>query len=255
MPTIERIPPAKDLAMWFRSLSQDVRRFLREHELQVPFWYHGEQAFIDGALANDDVQTNAELWPEIWSEETIRGSPPRCWEFEHVLAFGGFDVLGWAKGKSGWGRLLWVAPLRPDDPQDPEFLCCTHKVTSPYMVRRNQRDWMKQRIGRRWRSLVTYAFGHTKREFLAKLAELEGQTKLARAALMPKVRPDMATDWHPPVPITQADVVQSSETQHSPTFWIRRRLGCDLCDFWRAAKGRLVLARPKRPKQLLLFAQ
>lgn len=76
------------------------------------------QRFIQAANQNHSIlEFRADpKWAPIWKEENIVRRPPMRVEFEHAIVFGTLgEALSMRRGKSGWGNLLGIEPLRPDD--------------------------------------------------------------------------------------------------------------------------------------------
>src|ERR1700732_2125721 len=74
----------------------------------------GEAANLNQSIR--DFRQAAEWWSECWREEAITSNPPMRVEFEHAIAFSTFsEALSLRRNKSGWGKLVGIEPLRPDD--------------------------------------------------------------------------------------------------------------------------------------------
>lgn len=216
-------PPADELAAWFLDQPPEQREFFASRgELVIPFaWYGGfPRPFAEAALGNGEVQENIRTAPDVWREESIRRAPPMRWEFEFVIAFGGMEVMRWSKNKSGWGKLLWIAPLQADDPCHPMFLECVHKPESKFRKGLEQRRWMKRKLGKRHAPLVGKARTYTKADFVHEVenaAAKFAETMIEKAAGKPGA------------------VVLFPEDSLS---MIRRRLQMTPGEFWQHARGK-----------------
>ena len=84
--------------------------------------------------------------PELWNDEQLARHVPLRVEFEHVYVFATVaEAVSWAGGfggdsgrgrnKRGWGRIVRIDPLAPDDPIDPRRITCIHKESSPFRQR------------------------------------------------------------------------------------------------------------------------
>lgn len=125
---------------------------------------------IDASLANaclrtyiDDPQRPA------YTEESVRQHPIVRVEFEQAIAIGGIgETLAATRSKS-WGDGPRVMPLEPDDWFDPDRITYIYRETSLYNRRFEQRQRLKQLLGRPWRPLIETAKRHTQAIFLANL--------------------------------------------------------------------------------------
>ena len=138
-----------------------------------------EQVFsvaFAAAKANLYVQQWQKEFPELWGDEQLARNVPLRVEFEQVYVFGTVaEAVSWAggvggdKGKSrnkrGWGSIVRVHPLDPDDPIDPRRVTCIHKESSPFRQRLEARRQIK-RMMREASPLVQLARRFTKRDFL-----------------------------------------------------------------------------------------
>jgi hypothetical protein len=115
-------------------------------------------------------------FPELWSDEQLAGYVPLRIEFEHVYVFGTVaEAVSWSGGfggdtgrgrnKRGWGRIVGIDPLAPDDPIDPRRIACIHKESSPFRQRLEARRQIK-RMMREASPLVQLARRFSKRDFL-----------------------------------------------------------------------------------------
>jgi hypothetical protein len=76
-------------------------------------------SFIRAANQNKSViayRNGTEWWSSCWTEEVIARNPPLRVEFEHAIVFGSLaEARSIRDGKSNWGCLLKIEPLRCDD--------------------------------------------------------------------------------------------------------------------------------------------
>src|SRR5437773_426398 len=88
------------------------------------------------------VQQWQKEFRDLWSDEQLARNVPMRVEFEQVYVFGTVaEAVSWAGGfggdtgrgrnKRGWGRILRIDPLAPDDPIDPRRITCIHKDLLP----------------------------------------------------------------------------------------------------------------------------
>jgi hypothetical protein len=176
------------------------------------------RVLIDAALANEYVREymrDLTPWPEgsygLWTVDRVRRNPPVRVEFEHAYAIGGLgESLAACRNKPTFGAFIGVLPVAPDDPVGEFRIMYVYKESSPYNRRVEQRRWMKKKLGRGWRRLVTKASRTTKGLWLKQVTAEDSRV-------------------------------------------IRAKMGINAGAFWRAAKGRTILPRPKEWKQLNLF--
>lgn len=129
------------------------------------------QPLIEAANQNHSIlEFRADLrWAAIWKEENIRRSPPMRVEFEHAIVFGTFgEALSMRRGKSGWGNLLSIEPLRSDDVLHPTRIVYQLKATNRMRQRWEWRDSFRNVLGKD-RRLVTLAMQLKKSDFLERL--------------------------------------------------------------------------------------
>ena len=129
------------------------------------------------AKANIYVQQWQKEFPELWSDEQLAQNVPLRVEFEQVYVFGTVaEAVSWAGGfggdtgrgrnKRGWGHIVRVDPLDPDDPVDPKRVTCIHKESSPFRQRLEARRQIKRMMRREASPLVRLARRFSKGEFL-----------------------------------------------------------------------------------------
>lgn len=129
------------------------------------------QQFVEAANKNESIVEfrGDPRWAPIWKEQNIIDRPPMRVEFEHAVVFGTFgEALSMRRGKSGWGRLLSIEPLRPDDVLHPTRIVYQLKATNKMRQRWEFRDTFRNVLGKD-RRLVTLAMQLKKRDFLERL--------------------------------------------------------------------------------------
>ena len=130
------------------------------------------QRFIEAANRNESIiEFRADpRWAPIWKEENIVQNPPMRVEFEHAIVFAGLgEALSVRRGKSGWGQLAKIEPLRPDDVLHPTRIVYQLKSTNKMRQRWEFRDTFKNVLGKD-RRLVTLAMQLKKSDFLKRLS-------------------------------------------------------------------------------------
>lgn len=112
-------------------------------------------------------------------------NPPLRVEFEHATVFGSFvEALSLRKGKTSWGALLGIEPIRVNEVLHPTRVLYILKETSRMRQRWEFRDTLKRILGRS-RYLVGRAVRQTKREFVAGLSNAE-RTEITSIRLTPE---------------------------------------------------------------------
>lgn len=128
---------------------------------------------VDAALANYCIQKLIESAQLPFTEESERRDPTCRIEYEEAFAIGGIGECLHATRNKNWGDGPYIHPLRPDDPVDPMYILYVFRESSLYNRRFQQRQRMKELLGRRYRSLVQKAkyHRHTKKMFLESLTD------------------------------------------------------------------------------------
>jgi hypothetical protein len=216
------------------------------------------ERFAPAALANEDVQENIRIAPNVWTIEGVTNRPPCRWEFDVVTAFGGPAIASWARNKSGWGELLTIEPLRPDDPVDLMFLCCIHKPDSPYRKRLEQKLWMKDKLGRGNRGLVTRAGSETKENFVGALTTgvttstvLEESSALFEQTINAAIRTKVVQTM--PDGRRRIKCWIQGGVEREKAALIRERLRMTPEEFWQHAHGKPIPEERMRDPQRYLF--
>lgn len=137
-----------------------------------------EQVFsvaFAAAKANVYVRQWQKESPELWSDEQLARDVPLRVEFEQFYVFGTVaEAVSWARGfggdaekgrnKRGWGSIVRLDPLDPDDPVDAKRITCIHKESSPFRQRLEARRQIKRmmreasplvRLARRFSKSIT----------------------------------------------------------------------------------------------------
>jgi hypothetical protein len=142
------------------AVASDVEYHIQFHEL------------VDAANANHSIKeyrAAGEWWSSCWNKDSIARKPPIRVEFEHAIVFATFsEALSLRRSKSGWGKLLSVGPLRPDDRLHPTRVVYQLKASSKMRQRWEVRDTFKLILGKD-RGLVNDAVRYNKTQFLEEL--------------------------------------------------------------------------------------
>jgi hypothetical protein len=129
------------------------------------------QQFLDAANRNLSIleyRADAKLC-SLWREETIRDNPPLRVEFEHAIVFATIgEAISMRRGKSGWGQVINVEPLRPTDWLHPTRITYQLKASNKMRQRWEFRDTFRNVLGKN-RRLVTLAMQLNQKDFLARL--------------------------------------------------------------------------------------
>lgn len=161
-----------------------VRPLRFDGESDAEFRARAEKAAVmakvlsDACLANRCVQSYiADPALPFWTEDYARRSPTVRIEYEQAIAIGGIgETLQAARNKS-WGDGPYVLPLEPDDEFYATRITYLYRENSLYNRRFEQRQRMKELLGRRYRRLVGDAKSRytTKTIFLRDLRDDERQ--------------------------------------------------------------------------------
>lgn len=100
-------------------------------------------------LADDDLP--------LWDEATLRVDPVVRVEYEQAIAFGGIGECLAATKSKHWGEGPQILPLEPTDWFYPERITYQYRENSVYNRRFEQRNRMKELLGRKLRKLVSAA--------------------------------------------------------------------------------------------------
>ena len=134
------------------------------------------KTLIRAANANKSVleyRMSEAWWSSCWTEAAIARNPPARVEFEHALVFGSLaEARSMRDGKSGWGALVKIEPLRSDDFLHPTRITYQLKASSKMRQRWEFRDSFKHTLGRH-RRLVSEAMRLSKKRFLGEITESE----------------------------------------------------------------------------------
>jgi len=100
-------------------------------------------------------------------------------EYEQAIAIGDIGSCLAATRSKRWGDGPYIMPLEPDDPVAPFRIVYVYRPNSVYNRRFNQRQRMKDLLGKRYRALVERA----KSKYFTKSLFLEGLTDDEAAAI------------------------------------------------------------------------
>lgn len=254
-------PDQATLKAWFQGLEPKAQAFLMKHQMQVPFWYYGYPGkFAEACLANKDIQYHLEHSP-AWQRDRRFKYPEMRFEFDMVVAIGGMEVFDWAKNKA-WGGLNWIAPLLPDDPVDGMFLSCIHNPeTSKWHKLREQRWWMRRKLGRGRHGWVSDAMRETKYNFVGGLTTGAQSMTIADTDMV-GTHERIASAERKKLVRTRSDGVGiykiwfKTEPDTRKARWILHALGMTPEQFWRACKGLDIIPSGRmQDPQCLLFDQ
>lgn len=133
---------------------------------------HIAKLLVEACLANGCVQAYvADPAFPTWTAESVRVSPTVRVEYEQAIAIGDLGSCLSATQTKHWGDGPWVTPLEPDDEFDPDRVTYVYRSSSVYNRRFEQRQRLKELLGRRWRPLVAAAKRRTKTVFLEHLTQ------------------------------------------------------------------------------------
>ena len=146
------------------------------------------ELFISAAEANEDVQLfrTHPQWGPLWTQDKIQADPPVRIEFEHVVVLATVrEAQAVRRHKTTWGKLLKIAPLRPDDPLNPLRIVFLYKESSSNRQCYERRQQLKQALGRAGKGLVARAIKLTKEQFLKSVRPEEERVVRTRLGLSP----------------------------------------------------------------------
>jgi hypothetical protein len=132
------------------------------------------KVLVGASLANRCVQKYIAdpALPE-WTLESVRVSPTVRVEYDQAIAIGDLGSCLSATESKHWGAGPWVMPLEPDDELFPYHVTYFYRRNSLYNRRFEQRQRLKELLGRRWRPLVETAKRRTKAAFIQELTKGE----------------------------------------------------------------------------------
>jgi hypothetical protein len=153
------------------------------------------RVLVDAALRNvwvrDYIDNPDPKWPGLWTDDRVRQNPPVRVEFEHAYGLGGLgETLAACRNKATFGQFLGVFPVDREDPVGELNIMYVFKESSPYNRRVLQRRYLKLRLGRGWRKLVSEAMYHPKGRFLSQVV-----TPDAAAIIRMALRMDAGRFW------------------------------------------------------------
>lgn len=149
-------------------------------ELDDEFRIRAERAgrvakvLVEASLANRCVQDYIAdpAFPE-WTAESVRVSPTVRVEYEQAIAIGDLGSCLSATKTKHWGKGPSVMPLEPDDEFFPYRVTYIYRANSLYNRRFEQRQRLKELLGRHRRPLVETAKRRTKTLFIQELTKGE----------------------------------------------------------------------------------
>lgn len=118
------------------------------------------EAYADHMFKADETLKDGAL-------EELIVKPPARWDFIHTYVFGDVaDAVCCYNRYDACKEYLGVYPMDQGDPWHALNVMMRHKDSSPWYQRLKRRRELKKQLGRRLQSLVGYARGHTKAEFI-----------------------------------------------------------------------------------------
>lgn len=145
---------------------------------------------INACLENNSVKELVadDRYP-LYTAAGFQESPIVLIDYEEAYAVSSIDDGLSATAKKRWGEGPWILPLPPDEYVDPYFITYSYKPNSKRRIRFEQRQRMKELLGRNHRSLVKVAQRNTKRKFLSELDEA------SRTAINTRLKLDPGKFW------------------------------------------------------------
>lgn len=131
---------------------------------------------VDACFANECLQQYIadDSLPTI-TEESLRRSPTVRVEYEQAIAIGDIGSTLSATKNKHWGSGPQILPLQPTDCFYPDRVTYCYRTNSVYNRRFEQRQRLKELLGRRWRPLVEDAKRFTKTIFLEHLTARQAE--------------------------------------------------------------------------------
>jgi hypothetical protein len=131
------------------------------------------RVLIEACLVNRQIQ--AMMAEGRITEATIRAAPIVRVEFEQAIAIGGIGETLAATASKHWGAGPSILPLEVEDVFFEDRITYIYRANSLYNPRFEQRQRMKELLGRTHRKLVGEAKYHTKAFFLERLTADQAQ--------------------------------------------------------------------------------
>lgn len=243
--------------VWYRNLSDEHRELFCDAGLTPLTWWTVTPKYLAKTVA-------------CWESNLFGGrldataqcptSPHFAFEFEWATVFGDMGAWGWALKKT-YGKLLRVRSLAENDPLDEWCCLVVHNACSPWRQKWEQRDWMKDRLGTKYRKVVNFARKSTWQEFDNALNGgvhvfnrkfFDGDKMLVDLLHQMKVGTVTALRWQYPekfhgeaIQVRCRNIVQPRAEYLGAAHRITKRIGVDLKTFWKACKGEIMLPSPR----------
>ena len=131
------------------------------------------RVLVDACLANHWMQQYIADRSLPYTPESVRASPTVRVEYEEAIAIGDLGSCLSATKSKHWGAGPWLMPLEPDDFFFPDRITYIYRENSVYNRRFEQRQRLKELLGRQNRPLVETAKRHTKAIFLQFLTDCQ----------------------------------------------------------------------------------
>lgn len=137
-------------------------RLLRiEGESDEEFLHRAEKAAAYAEILTRACLANRRVRELIadgeYSEQQMRRSPVVRVEFDEAIAWGGIGETLYATRNKHWGHGPYILPIEPDDVFYTHRITYAYKPESRYNRRFEQRQRMKELLGKSYRSLVERA--------------------------------------------------------------------------------------------------
>ena len=153
-------------------LSAQPRSLRLPNDTDAAFRQRAERAariariLVDAALANRYVQQFIADPTLPYSETSVQRNPDVRVEYEEAITIGDLGSCLYATRNRHWGAGPSILPLEADNPVDHMRVLYCYRATSRYNRRYEQRQRLKELLGRRYRPLVSAAKHRTKKDFL-----------------------------------------------------------------------------------------
>lgn len=242
---------------WYRSLSNEHRELFCDAGLNPLTWWTVAPKYLERTVSCWESNLFS---GNLEATATCPTSPHFAFEFEWATVFGDMGAWGWALTKT-YGKLLRVRPLTPNDPMSQWHCLVRHNACSPWRQKWEQRDWMKDRLGAKYRKVVNFARKSTWQEFdnalnggehVFQRRFFDADNMLTDLLHQMKSGSVVALRWHYPekfrgeaIQVRCRNIVQPRSEYAGFARRIMTKIGVDLKTFWKACKGQLMLPPPE----------
>lgn len=258
------IPPPSNTSFvacmaWYRNLSAEHRQIFCDAGLTPVTWWTAQVHYRAKTIS-------------CWESNLFRGeleATAKCpsvahfaFEFEWATVFGDMGVWGWALSKN-YGKLVRVRPLTDDDSMSEWHCLVRHNESSPWRMKCEQRDWLKEKLGAKYRKIVNYA---RKSGWQELHNALNGGVHVFERRFFQCDTDQLFLDlirqiiagtvevirWRYPakhggkaIVVRLRNIVQPQAEFAGFAKRIQTRIGVDLNTFWKACRGQIMLPPPK----------